>query len=98
MMTGVGERVYSLVMPKTKRLPRRRAVSAAPKTVRIPLTALKQMIDAGGPLADLAEEILEREGLYSDEFLASLREAEEDVRAGRVYTAASIDDLLRQKD
>ena len=85
-------------MPKTKRLPRRHATSAAPKTVRIPVAALKQLLDAGGPLADFAEEILEREGLYSEQFLADLAEAQADIKAGRVYQVESLDELFDKKD
>lgn len=82
-------------MPKTKKTAQHRPRTVSPKTVRIPVSMLKKIMDAGGPLADWAEDILEREGLYSDEFLASLARAQADVRAGRVYKVESLDDLLK---
>ena len=79
-------------MPKTKLHPVK-----STKTVQVPLNRVQALHAASAAMLDLAEEILEENGQYTDEFLASLAEAEADIKAGRVYTAESIDDLLRKK-
>ncbi len=57
---------------------------------------VKQLHVASTVMANLAEEILEETGSYSDSFLSALAEAEADMKAGRVYSIESLDDLLKK--
>jgi hypothetical protein len=73
-------------MPKVK--------PTSTKTVKISLENVQRLFETSNALADLAEDILESQGLYSKEFLESLKQAERDVRDGRIRKINSLDELI----
>lgn len=69
--------------------------SHAKRSTTLSLIQAKRLLVLGTNLADLAEDILEERGEYSPEFRASLARANADVKAGRVVTVGSLDELLK---
>ncbi len=62
--------------------------------ITIELEQVKRLHRMSSALLDVAEDILETQGLYSDKFLDLLAESEADVKAGRVYKVKSLTEGL----